>query len=616
MPYRCAKCGQPWEDSRALDNELACTRRCGGQLALIPAVGSGDLAALDLARLPYPVALTARRLIDSLEHSSDVLRTLFLLKDCVEATLKYLVAILLVEYLRSPACSPERNEELLEKLLRPTLGTWVKYILRPLSQLLVTTDLEPGRQTAAPLASAPRKEGANPTDTELYKSLQKSVDYRNDTLGHGAQQRDESYQAELESRLRPLVIQLLGGVAAVSAWRLALVTHEDRCQIWMGPEPGTATEPGTFPRRQVGHFVIWGTGGATRDLFPFLCYLPDEHQYERLHFYDKMHRYRAKDKSAYVLEYDEGFRHVESTPVGGLEDAFTAELLAAVFRRSQGKMAEVEGRIASFTELIDEVADIVGRRFAIDRVADFLNSYDRGTLVIQAEPGKGKTALMAHLIERVYGHLEPEPVHFFYRRTAGITDPDVCLRSLYHELLKAQSHKLTESEASKQLDDGRSLVLKLNNLLKEEIAPKLMPDRPQLIFIDALDEAGPSRTTGQSAYQFLPGDLPAGVYVIASTRRVEAATELAPRKQLTWYDLDAPELLSKHIKDAQDYVAQELASADYPRTPRPRSPGCRVATSWCSSSFASTSRLRSCPGRWRTSSGDWPSTLARNRRAG
>ena len=49
-----------------------------------------------------------------------------------------------------------------------------------------------------------------------------------------------------------------------------------------------------------------------------------------------------------------------------------------------------------------------------------------GLLLIEGAPGKGKTALMAHLIEEVFGHYAPRPVHFFYRRTASITDPDVC----------------------------------------------------------------------------------------------------------------------------------------------------------------------------------------------
>src|SRR5262245_22206359 len=104
--YRCSKCGQPWDDTRAQDNELTCTRRCGGQLAPDEPLALPDLEGCDFSRLPYPVALTALRLAAALQASSDVLKTLLLLKDCFEATIKYLGAVLLADYRRSPACTP------------------------------------------------------------------------------------------------------------------------------------------------------------------------------------------------------------------------------------------------------------------------------------------------------------------------------------------------------------------------------------------------------------------------------------------------------------------------------------------------------------------------------
>src|SRR5437773_77503 len=107
--YRCSNCNQPWDDSRAQDNELTCTRRCGGRLVLVAPLALPELEGCDFGRLPYPVALTARRLATALQASGDVLKTLFLLKDCFEATIKYLGAILLAEYRHSPACTSEHT---------------------------------------------------------------------------------------------------------------------------------------------------------------------------------------------------------------------------------------------------------------------------------------------------------------------------------------------------------------------------------------------------------------------------------------------------------------------------------------------------------------------------
>src|ERR1700731_3141589 len=107
--FRCSKCGQPWDDTRARDNELTCTRRCGGTLVPVAPLALPDLEGCDFARLPYPVALTAHRLGAALRASGDVLKTLFLLKDCFEATIKYLGAGLLADYRLGSACTPEHN---------------------------------------------------------------------------------------------------------------------------------------------------------------------------------------------------------------------------------------------------------------------------------------------------------------------------------------------------------------------------------------------------------------------------------------------------------------------------------------------------------------------------
>jgi WD40 repeat protein len=557
--YRCTKCGEPWDDSRAQDNDLSCTKRCGGRLELVPPLGLADLRGLDLQRLPYPVALTARRLEEALDASTDVLKTLFLLKDGLEASLKYLGALLLVEYLRNPACTTQRNDALLEKLIRPALGMWVNDVIRPLSLWLVTGDQEqePGRLVAALFAEPPRKARANPSETELFRACARFVGFRNDTLGHGARQRDAEYEADLREWL-PVTRRLLGGIASLAPWRLTLVADVDRGQVWMGPEPGTATEPGAFARAQVGHFVVRGPEGDVRDLFPFVSYLPasDRDKAQRLHYYDALHRYKAAGKDAQVLDYDEGFKQARPEPVAGLEAAFTAELLADKFGRHRGRMEVIEGRVASFGALIDEHAAIVGRRFVIDHVARFLRDNDRGLLVIEAEPGKGKTALMAHLVDTIYGHVAPPPAHFFYRRTAGITDPDVCVKSLYHSLLEA--HNLTEAEESRQQSDPESMYLKLTNLLTDQVAPRLTPGRPQLIFIDALDESEPT-ANGRTAFQRIPENLPAGVYIIATTRPVTDRVRLARRPFLHGFDLDAPDHLQANLADGLEYARRELA---------------------------------------------------------
>jgi WD40 repeat protein len=354
---------------------------------------------------------------------------------------------------------------------------------------------------------------------------------------------------------------LLAGVAALEGSPLWLVVAEDRAQVWMGATPGTATIPGRFPKRLVGQFVVrppgpGAEGAAARSLFPFVCYLPDPAQERRLHFYDSMYQYKPTRKEATVLEYDTGERHERDEPARGLEEAFNADLLAQAFKWNRSRMAVIEGRVANFGEILETHANVVGRQFAVDRVRAFVRDNDRGLLVIEGEPGKGKTALVAHLVEEVFGHVSPRPAHFFYRRTAGITDPEVCVRSLYHSLL--ETHGITEAEEARRQTTPAQVYNKLLALLGKEIGPRLSPSRPQLIFIDALDEAD------GDAFRRIPEHLPPGVYVVVSTRPVPQRATLARRAHLHWFDLDHPDLLQENLRDGAEYVRRELLHVDVP----------------------------------------------------
>ena len=538
MTYRCDRCSRQLDEAVAAALAKRCP--CGGVL------GEAGLGEIDADRLPYPLALTLGKLRVALaDTASDAgpLAALFALKDCFEAGVKFLGSVLVAEYLAGPGRSAERDAALIEKMVRPSLGHWVKEICRRAAGWT-------GGRAAALLLTTGR--GA-PAETPLLKRCGEFVTFRNDGLGHGAGRAAARYRADLGDWL-PVAGDLLRGIAGLSR-PLLLVTSEDLAQVWVGAEPSAAVVPGAFRRDDVGRFVLGPPpGGGVLSLFPFLSYLPDPDKRNRLHFYDSLYRYTAARKEATVLEYDGGERHPRPEPMTGLEEVFTADLLAKAFHAHRGRMAVIEGRVANFGEIIEAHADIVGRGFAVERVRRLLRDHDRGLLVIEGEPGKGKTALLSHLIENVFGGHAPRPVHFFYRRTAGITDPDVCVKSLYHALLEA--HGLTEAESSRGQRSPEEVFNKLVNLLADEIAPRLSPGRPQLIFLDALDEAD------ADAFRRIPENLPAGVYVVATTRPVRRRTTLARRAHLHWFDLDAPDLVPANLADGREYVGRELLHAD------------------------------------------------------
>lgn len=566
MSYQCQKCGREWDDQLAAENDFRCSRQCNGILQPKSAKESDQThsALCDTSRLPYPVAITAQRLIDELRVSSDVLRRRDCLKDCFEATIKFLGAVLLADYFQGSAATSERNAVLMERLTRPSLGDWVGSVVRDVSRWLIDAKVERtvGRVVTELFFHPIAARATKPKPTDLMESCEKFVTYRNQVIGHGAMRSNAAYERDLQDWL-PMLRELLSGVERLANWRLSLVASNVSCSGWTGIEPGKVTESAKFDESLIEHFVLrqsaqtdgTDTAQPVTDLFPFLCYLPDREQQPRLHFYDSIRRYQETRKEVDVLEYDTGIKCVSPVPVSGLERLLTPELLAKASKTHQGRMEIIEGRVSSFGELIREHVNIVGRKFVVNAVKQFIEENDRGLLVIEGEPGKGKTALMCHLVEEVFGHYSPQPMHFFYRRTAGITDPDVCVRTIYDGLLN--SHDFSESDDQKQKSSTEDTFKKLGKLLSEDIAPKLSPSRPQVIFIDALDEAERT-TTGKDAFQRIPEALPKGVYVIVTTRKVQNRTRLARRGNVHWHDLDSPDSLQDNLRDGAEFVQREL----------------------------------------------------------
>lgn len=290
--HRCAQCKCEWQDDLAARNQFHCIVDCGGQLVPIPPVDSEGLKEIDLDRLCYPVALTAKRLANAVTSSADSLRTLVVMKDCFEATVKYLSILLLTDFLRSSSATSSLRSKLLERMVHPSLGGWVDGVLYNLSRWLVSLDTPLAKEISHQFVHPPAAPGGKVKQTELFLRCKKFVTYRNDTLGHGALRTEETYQSELKDWL-PLIHELLSVCCELDAWKLCLVNKVNGCERWMGTILPSSSEPGQFSADQVGKFVLCGPDG-TRDLYPFICYLSDSGQDCQLHYYDSIYCYSPK----------------------------------------------------------------------------------------------------------------------------------------------------------------------------------------------------------------------------------------------------------------------------------------------------------------------------------
>ena len=86
--YRCMTCGREWADEVAADNQLLCTRRCGGELALAER-HHARVRGLDLGQLPAIIALP---LADLQEETHPVVR-LWRVCDVAEMLLRLATSI-------------------------------------------------------------------------------------------------------------------------------------------------------------------------------------------------------------------------------------------------------------------------------------------------------------------------------------------------------------------------------------------------------------------------------------------------------------------------------------------------------------------------------------------
>ncbi len=554
MIYGCQRCG--WVgDSReiALNEPLNC-HRCGGALEQQDPSLSFQVSAEQLQRLPYPVALTAHRLAEAVQAKRDVLRCVFLLKDCFEASIRYAGAVLLAAYLRDGEANPPRRQRLLDKMIHPSLGTWVETVVKDLAYDLMDGP-DPGKAIAHLFGqrSGEYKRG-KPGATSALRSCREFTDFRNNIIGHGAVQSDGEYARHLHALLPGLQTVLHELMLLAPRWQLCLVTVPDRCQVWMGTSNLTERR-GSFSGSSIDHFVLCGSDPQDKpvDLFPFLCYLPRPKSGHGLYYHDGL-KYERLPRQARLLEFDSGFREERAEPWPGWEDHFgKVEVIDACQR---WKRLQEDYDWPSLP--LPPHDHMVGRRFAVAKVRQFLQERESGLFLISGEPGKGKTTLWSHLIETEYQHNNPPPIQFSYRRTEGRTDPYECMSSLYWRLVEV--HSLDSSPRREQLHDLGKMVGHLSQLLRKV---KCSLSRPQLIFIDALDEADPS-APGRNAYQCIPEHLPAGIYVIATTRPTRGERILRARQNADCLDLEDPDLRHHNMSDAKEYVEERLKDTGVP----------------------------------------------------
>ncbi|MGI5499828.1 AAA family ATPase [Lentzea sp. CA-135723] len=236
------------------------------------------------------------------------------------------------------------------------------------------------------------------------------------------------------------------------------------------------------------------------------------------------------DEHAHLL--DDG----ETGPWWAWRDAAGAEDTGA-------PLSPLQAHIREFGTLIEErTRRFTGRGFVLDAIEGFLGdpAFASGYVVLQGEPGIGKTTVLAELIRR-HGC-----VHHFNIATEGIRSADAFLADVCAQLIVRYGLDHADLPAAASRDGGF-----LSRLLAEAAVR-----HPVLVVVDALDEA--EEAPDGTNTLFLPSTLPRGVHFVVSTREQHDLRLLVEDRRDVMLRDDDP----RNIADITDHVSEVLRTGD------------------------------------------------------
>jgi hypothetical protein len=201
-------------------------------------------------------------------------------------------------------------------------------------------------------------------------------------------------------------------------------------------------------------------------------------------------------------------------------------------------------RTAEFETLVrDRTQSFVGRDYVFRAITGALSDseFSSGYVVIQGEPGIGKTSLIAELASR-HGH-----VHHFNIASQNIRSTGDFLASICAQLIVKYGLPYDELPSQARIDGG-FLLRVLNEISKAH------PENKVVVLVDSLDESDfDPRGIGNPL--LLPRALPPGVYFIVTSRERVAERLLVDRREDIYLRDTDPE----NLDDVRRFAELQLA---------------------------------------------------------
>jgi hypothetical protein len=204
--------------------------------------------------------------------------------------------------------------------------------------------------------------------------------------------------------------------------------------------------------------------------------------------------------------------------------------------------------LKSETIIEDRTKDFTGRKFVFEEIGSFLHKNPKGYFVLEAEPGVGKSSIMAKLVLL----LKRRCVTHFNSRSDGIVDAKTFLENACIQLIEAFKLSYNYQQVQENATANGNFLGRLLGEVSATLGGK------KLIFVvDALDEVDLSLQSSGSNVLYLPEVLPDNVYFIVS-KRPESLPLPTTRNHrvfnLMQYDAES-------LEDTKAYIAKRTSNS-------------------------------------------------------
>jgi hypothetical protein len=193
--------------------------------------------------------------------------------------------------------------------------------------------------------------------------------------------------------------------------------------------------------------------------------------------------------------------------------------------------------------ILERTRDFVGREHVFQRINQFINANPSGYLKIEADPGLGKSAILAEYVRRTLC------LAHFNVRALGIVTAAQFLQNICAQLI-AEANLPYTSLPAEATRDGAFLL----KLLQEAIRKREAGGARIVIAIDALDEVDLATHPAGANILFLPPTLPDGVFFIMTSRQVDVPFNVQAVQDV----LDLMSFPAENKQDVETYLGRAV----------------------------------------------------------